>query len=826
MKILFSICIVVLGLTLRLQGFETQGLVPIGRVVSASNIEQGLMINCAGGSTVQIIIMADDLVRVRARFTGQPVGQDRSWAVVRTEWPAVETSFAENSSSFSISTKHLQVRVQKDPLVISFVDRSNGSIINADERPISRDPTTGRVAVFKRLGLEEHFYGLGERTAHLDRRRSEFTLWNSDTPGYVEGTDPLYQSIPFYLGMEQSRAYGIFYDNSFKASIDFGHNGQEYAGFCAEGGEINYYFFAGSSVRSIVSRYADLTGHMPMPPLWALGHHQSRYSYYPDSMVEKVVATYRAHDLPLDAVYLDIHYMNGFRSFTWDRSRFPDPKGLTERLAAQGVRVVTIVDPGIKHQPHAATEPGYTVYDSGTADGHFLKRKDGSTYIGSVWPGKAVFADYTREQTRLWWGNLHAEFLDQGVAGFWNDMNEPSDFVDKSGASQADVVFEDGGRTTSYLENRNLFALLMCRATFEGLSRLRPDTRTFVITRAGYAGIQRYAVTWTGDNNATWESLALSLPMFQSMGLSGQAFVGADIPGFIGRADGELLARSYQVACFAPFFRNHAAVDVYDHEPWRFGPQYEVIVRKYIKLRYQLLPYLYTCIEEAHRTGLPLFRPLLLNFQSDPAVANLDDQFMFGDALMAAPILRPGERAREVYLPEGVWYDFWTGEQLATTNGLHRFEAPLDHLPLFVRGGNIVPSTKSMNHVHEKPWSPVRFDIYPDASGYAAGSLYEDDGLTMRYQQGAFRRTSVHFSADTRLLRLTIDAPIGSYQPSPRNLELVLHGTRTVTRVQLDGQTLQIITSSVSTVGWFRDASGLLTLRLPDDGRAHTFELY
>ena len=825
MKILSWLGVALLALTLRLGGFETQGLTPVGRVVGASLVEHGLKISCADGSTVQLSFMATDLVRVRTVFAGQEAGLDRSWAVDRTEWPVVTTGFSEDASSLTFSSDIIEMRVRKDPFLVSFVDRKTGRIVNSDERSISRDPVTGRVAVFKRLGFGEHFYGLGERAARLDRRRGEFVMWNSDTPGYVEGTDPLYQSIPFYIGMNQGQAYGLFYDNSFKSAVDFGRSGQDYTGFCAEGGEVNYYFFAGPSVRNIVSRYADLTGHMPMPPLWAMGHQQSRYSYYPDSLVEELVATYQAHDLPLDAVYLDIHYMDGFRSFTWDHSRFPDPKGLMDRLAAKGVRVVTIVDPGIKYQPHGAGEKGYHAYDEGVAGGHFLKRKDGSTYIGSVWPGKAVFADYTREETRLWWGGLHASFLDQGVAGFWNDMNEPSDFLDKSGASQADVVFEGGGRKSSYIENRNLFGMLMSRSTFEGLSRLRPNTRPFVITRAGYAGIQRYAVTWTGDNNATWDSLSLSIPMFQSMGLSGQPFVGADIPGFIGRADGELLARSYQVACFAPLFRNHAAVDVYDHEPWRFGPQYEAIVRKYIKLRYQLLPYLYTCIEEAHRTGLPLFRPLLLNFQSDPAVANLDDQFMVGDAFMTAPILHPGERGREVYLPDGVWFDFWTGTRLESV-GFRRFEAPLDYLPLFVRGGNIVPSTQPMNHVHEKPWSPLRFDVYPDAQGGALGSLYEDDGVSPAYRNGVFRRTSVHYASGVGRVQLVVDAPIGSHQPQPRNFEFILHAAPAVTVVQLDGKYLAKIDSSASGAGWFRDISGTVTLRLADDGRAHTFELH
>ena len=346
---------------------------------------------------------------------------------------------------------------------------------------------------------------------------------------------------------------------------------------------------------------------MPLPPLWALGNQQSRYSYYPAAMVGQIAAAYRAHDLPLDVLYLDIHYMDAYRVFTWDPKRFPDPAALTAALGRDGLKVVTILDPGVKYQPAG----GYPVFDEGLAHDYFLRRTDGSLYIGEVWPGQAVFVDYTRDDARQWWGEqLHA-LTDRGVAGIWTDMNEPSDFADKSGASQHNVVFDDLHARTPYAQNRNIFALTMARATYEGLARLQPDRRPFVITRAGYAGIQRYATMWTGDNNATFESLALNLPMFASLGLSGEAFVGADVPGFIGRGDGELLARSYQVACFAPLCRNHGAIDSYDHEPWRYGAPYEAIVRNYLNLRYRLLPFLYTTLEEAHRTGVPLFRPLL-----------------------------------------------------------------------------------------------------------------------------------------------------------------------------------------------------------------------
>jgi alpha-glucosidase len=785
----------------------------------------GVRVSCADGSSVQLSFLAPDVVRVRTVFGGQNDEWQHSWAVDRPaeRWPAVRTEYIEQNDVCILRSDEVEVRIQRAPVLLSLVDRRTGVAFFSEASPMARDPLTGAVATFRRLGFEAHYFGLGERAARLDRRRGEFILWNSDTPGYVEGTDPLYQSIPFYIAMEEGRAHGVFYDNSFKSRFDFGRLNQEYVGYRAEGGVIDCYLFAGPRVADVLRRYGELTGRMPMPPLWALGHHQSRYSYYPDSLVEKVVDTYLEKKLPLDAVYLDIHYMNGYRSFTWDRSRFPSPAGLTRKLVERGVHLVTIVDPGIKNDGDKGVSGGYAPFESGVAGDHFLRRSNGQLYVGEVWPGPAVFADLTRAETRTWWGDLHRDFLEAGVAGFWNDMNEPSDFLDKTGTTQADVIFNGEGRKSTYAENRNLFGLLMSRATFEGLQRLQPDRRPFVITRAGFAGIQRYAVTWTGDNNASWDGLVLQISMFQSMALSGQAFVGCDIPGFIGRADGELLARAYEANCLVPLLRNHGAIDGYDHEPWRFGPQYESIVRKFIELRYQLLPYVYGCVEQAHREGLPVIRPLLLEFQDDAAVGNLDDQFMVGSALLVAPILRPAERGREVYLPAGLWYGFWSKKKVAT--GFQRFEAPLDHLPLFVRGGSAIPTVAPALHVPEKPWGNVRFDLYPDENDRAAGELYEDDGVSLACERGGFRRTAISLERSGNTWRVKLSAPKGDYQPPARTFEISLHaGLKAPSAVRDNGAAMPGTEKRGVQAGWHVEPDGSVNFQLPDDNGAHLIE--
>ncbi|HTT55691.1 MAG TPA: TIM-barrel domain-containing protein [Opitutaceae bacterium] len=799
------------------------GLQPIGAVATVAAAERGVTLSCTDGATVQLTVLAPDLVRVRVRFAGQPAAPDHSWAVERTDWDRVPWQLAETADTVMLTTAGLEVVVRRSPLLVEFRDAATHRVVNADERPMARDPATGALEAAKRLGLDEHFYGLGEKAAPLDHRRGTFTMWNSDTPGYVAGTDPIYQSVPFYLGLADGAAYGLFFDNSWRSTFDFGHLGQEAAIYRADGGELNYYFFAGPDLKQILGRYTELTGRMPLPPLWVLGNQQSRYSYYPDTMVEQIVARYRRERLPLDVLYLDIHYMDGYRDFTWNPQRFPDPRGLLDRLRAQGVKVVTIIDPGVKYQPAAPDAPAgahYSVFDQGQAGDYFLRRRDGSLWIGEVWPGKAVYTDYTRADARRWWGDLHRPLLEAGVAGIWDDMNEPSDFTDQTGRSQADVVFDDLGAHTPYAANRNVFALNEVRATYEGLTRLQPERRPFILTRAGYAGVQRYAAMWTGDNNATWDALALNIPMFASLGLSGETFVGADIPGFIGRATPELLVRSYELACLVPLLRNHAAIDNYDHEPWRFGPVYAAIIRRYLQLRYRLLPYLYTTMEAAHRTGVPLFRPLVLNFQDDPNTFNLDDEFMAGDALLSAPVLRPGVRGREVYLPAGPWYDYWSGQPLSGGRLLWA-EADLDHLPLYVRGGSVLPSTEAMDFVGAKPWDPLLFDVYPGADGTAAGSLYEDDGVSPAYRDGAFRRTAVTYAAGSGGARLTLGAPEGRYAPGTRHFEFTLHAAPAATSVALDGRALPRLAPGAGGDGWWPDETGALHVRLADDSQVH-----
>ncbi|HTG17158.1 MAG TPA: glycoside hydrolase family 31 protein, partial [Blastocatellia bacterium] len=819
------------------KAIDLSGLETIGPVSSHTANSTGVIFNCSDGSQVQVSVLAPDLVRVRASYRKRLPQRDHSWAIAKTDWVNPEWKLTEAADAFVITTSELQVVVRRSPLLVEFRDAKTGKTINADARPMMFDSKGSTIAAAKKLGFEEHFYGLGEKASRLDKRRLHFTNWNSDTPAYKEGTDPIYQSIPFYIGWQNGDAYGLFFDNSYRTHFDFGQSTQEYAAFSADGGEMNYYFFLGPSIKKILGRYGELTGHMPLPPMWALGNQQSRWSYYPDTVAEEVVRQYRQHDLPLDVLYLDIHYMQGYRVFTWDTTRYANPKSFTERLKQQGVKVVPIVDPGVKYQPPpsgasssvaanpelAPQDKSYYVYNQGREKDYFLKRKDGSLYIGKVWPGESVYVDFTLEAARRWWGDLHRAYTDNGIAGIWNDMNEPSDFVDQTGKMQMDVVNYDEGEYSTHAKNRNTFALLMARATREGLERLQPDKRPYIITRAGYAGYQRYTTTWTGDNTSTWEAMALSLPMFQSLGLSGVAFVGTDVGGFIGRCDGEMLTRWYQVGFLTPMCRNHMQIDSYDHEPWRFGKYYEDIIRKYLKLRYRLLPFLYTTLEEAARTGVPVFRPLLLNYQQDANTLDLDDEFMIGSELLVAPILKRDMTSRMVYLPQGTWIDYWTGKRI-TGGSMIRVEAPLETVPMFVRAGSIIPMGPEMNYVGEKPADPMTFVIYPDESGQAATALYEDDGVSPAYRQGIFRRTPVSVSRSGNGFQIEVGAREGSYNPKPRNLIFVVKSMSAPRQVLVDGKPLAAAGANESKSGWYRVDDGV-AVRIADDGKAHRIQV-
>jgi alpha-glucosidase len=586
---------------------------------------------------------------------------------------------------------------------------------------------------------DEAWLGFGEKVGALDKRGMRFVFWNTDVLPHHPDTDPLYQSIPFSMGLREGIAWGFFLDESWRLEVDVAADDPSRVRWESSGPELDAYLIAGPMPADVVKRYTALTGRPPLPPLWSLGAQQSRWGYENAKDLRAVIQGYRKARLPLDCVYLDIDYMEGYKVWTWDRTRYPDPSGLAREAAAQGVRLVTIIDPGVK------AEPGYRVYDEALADDLLVRNDRGSVLLGEVWPKPAVFPDFTREPVRQWWGQQHREFLEAGISGFWNDMNEPACFklinANESfavpGAPSVDVGRVEGPTLPydarhgdkRHLEVHNVYALGMAQAAYEGMRQLAPERRPFLLTRAGFAGIQRYSAVWTGDNSSYWAHLELSVSMLLGLGLSGVSFAGVDVPGFLGRPNGEMLVRWTQLGAFYPLLRNHSAKGTPSQEPWRFGEPYLSLSRQWLEHRYRLLPTLYTLMHEASREGLPVMRPLFMYAPGDAEALRMDDAFFFGRDLLVAPVMRQNRTRRHVYLPEGRWLPFFnlaaSGEP--TEGQQHALaQAPLDTVPLWLRAGGALALTEPALHTTSANWSRLTWHVH--AAPRVEARLYEDEG--------------------------------------------------------------------------------------------------
>ena len=507
--------------------------------VSASEpLRDGLQIQ-VGLAVLRITALRSDIIRVRIS-PNSVLPEDASWAVLPdARNKTIDVQPSQDSSSMGFRTSALDVRIERDPLRLVIRDLE-GNIISSDAAGRTTKFQSGGFSIYKQMPGAEHYFGLGDKTGAFDRREQAYALWNTDV-GPQESVDPLYKAIPFFLGINGTRSYGIFLDNTWRTWFDFGKQARDTYAFGAEGGPLDYYFIYGPSPKQVVEGYAYLTGKPPLPPLWALGFQQSRYTYTPESKLREIATRLRNDRIPADVVYLDIDYQDRNRPFTVDAKTFPNFPALVADLRKQHLRLVNITDLHIAHAP----SQGYSPYDSGHAGDHFVKKPDGSEFVGIVWPGPAVFPDFTRAQTREWWGSLYQQFVKDGVAGFWNDMNEPSVFDGPGKTMPLNTVhrIEESGfttRTATHSEIHNIVGLENARATYEGLLKLRPDERPFVLTRASYSGGQRYGFTWTGDNSATWNHLRLATQMVLNLGVSGISFVGADVGGFNGSPSSEL----------------------------------------------------------------------------------------------------------------------------------------------------------------------------------------------------------------------------------------------------------------------------------------------
>jgi alpha-glucosidase len=666
------------------------------------------------------------------------------------------------------------VHIDPATLALKVTDPQGRTIVSDDPRPIRIDGTSFTLA--KALPVGEHIYGLGDKTGSFDRRGESFVDWNTDAYGFQRDTDPIYKTIPFYIASGgDGGAYGLFLDNTWRSRFDFGHRNDGTIGIGADAGPIDYYLIAGPTVRDVVRRYTDLTGKAPLPPRWALGYQQSRYSYMTADEVRQVAETLRKDGIPSDVIWLDIDYQDRNRPFTVNKQAFPDLKKLATDLSGDGFKLVAITDLHVAYAPGQ----GYAPYDTGAAADAFVKNPDGSTYVGKVWPGPSVFPDFTRAPVRAWWGSQYRDFVADGIAGFWNDMNEPSVFDVPTKTMPLDTVHRIEGdgfaqRTATHAEIHNVYGMENSRATHDGELALRPNVRPFVMTRASYAGGQRYAVTWTGDNSSTWDHLKLAVQQMLSLGLSGFAWSGADIPGFTGGASAELATKWFEIGAFTPVMRGHSAKDTPRAEPWVDGPEQLAIRRRFIEERYRLLPYLYAVAEEAARTGDPVMRATFYDYpQMQSASCDQSMAFTVGRDLLVAANPKPeSPYPYDICLPGKGWYNYWTGVPLA---GDRTGEAPkLDALPVFVRPGAIIAKQPLVQSTSETPNGPLELHVYPGDD--CRGEIYLDDGVSI---SGPSLRQEVTCTATPDGVSLHFGERQGSYRPWWKQIAVTVHGATT-----------------------------------------------
>lgn len=729
----------------------------LGRIISYSKHLWGIEGRTSFGN-FKITVYSETIIRITISLKDS--FEDFSYSVVAKP-KEVNFEIIDQDDYIKIKTKTIVLSISKKPVRFSFQDL-NGRVINEDDT-FGTSWIGEQVTTYKKLQPGERFIGLGEKTGPLDRKGAAYQNWNSDAYAYNSGTDPLYSSMPFYIGIRDSFTYGIFLDNTHKSFFNFGASNNRFASFSADAGEMNYYFMLGNAVSDVIKLYTDLTGRMELPPLWSIGYQQCRYSYYPDKEVLAVAQTFREKDIPADAIVLDIHYMDKYKIFTWDKKHFSDPKKLLTAIKEQGFHVVIMCDPGIK------VEPGYEAYDDGIKEDVFIKFPDGENYQGQVWPGWCHFPDFTKPAARAWWASKFKDYVALGVEGFWNDMNEIATW---GNALPENIEFDFEGNKATMRRGRNVFGFQMARSTYEGTKNLMKGKRPFNLTRSSFSGIQRYSAVWTGDNVAYDEHMLLGVRIVNSMGLTGVAFAGYDAGGFVGEANTKLFARWISIASFSPFFRAHSMINTRDSEPWSYGEEVEGICRNYIKFRYQLLPYIYSLFYDGSQTGMPVQRSLAINYTHDARVYNglYHNQYLFGPSILVAPV-ESNKELLKVFLPAGNWFDLYSGKVLEGNQEII-VESPIHKLPVFIKAGSVLPMQHAASHtgIKQEEWI---LHIYcgNDSSDFL---YYTDDGQTFDYQNGKSLKRLIHY--DTQNNKVIISPEEGDYKTDFKTIRVFLHG--------------------------------------------------
>lgn len=738
---------------------------------------------------LQINILSDKIIRFRYGTDGH-FARDFSYSVESDLSLIGEfLRFREGKTHLTLTTAFLVCKIDRATLQIQITDRA-GNIICEDDKGYSygKDLEGGPIVKMSKVSpTGEQYYGLGDKSSYLFMRGKRVQNWCTDSFGFNGNSDPLYKSIPFYYALKKNGAYGIFLDNTFSSFFDFAAESPGTTSFWATGGEMNYYFVYGPSLISVAEQYTLLTGRPELPPLWALGYHQSKWGYESENKVREIALEFRRRKIPCDALYLDIDHMDNYKSFTWNEKNFPNPGKMIHDLSSQGFHTVAIVNPGIR------IDRSYDLYQEGLLYDLFCKSTDGPYVKGSVWPGLCLFPDFTLPSARKWWANHFKEMIRKyGVAGIWNDMNEPAIFDLKGRTLPLDTRHDFDGNPCSHRKAHNIYGMQMTRASYEGAKEFSYPNRPFVLTRATFAGGQRYSAVWTGDNNSSWEHLRLAIFQVQRLSISGFSFAGADIGGFNLTCSGELLVRWLQTGIFQPFCRNHSKginepdntsvkpaptdpqIDEMNQEPWAFGEPYETLCKNIIEFRYKILPCLYTAFWQYVTKGTPVIRPLVFIDQDDTETYTRMEEFCLGDHLLVCPIIEPQVQGRKMYLPKGRWYNFYSDE--ATEGGKEFWAAAgLDKIPIFIRAGAVIPMYPVMQYVGEKRVDELTLHIYHTQTQAVESYLYEDAGEGYEYTQGHYllRRFIVTGNA----MGITLSQIItGKYKPTYILCRLYFHG--------------------------------------------------
>lgn len=769
---------------------EQKGNLFPSKIINYKKDVDKLYFTTSNDVVLQLTVVRDSVIRFRYSTTGK-FDNDFSYGVtIHASRGYSFLKVTEDETHYIVATKKLICKVEKSSLQVSIYDALDMVLINQDEIGFHWEESYqygGDIVKMSKVSQKaESYYGLGDKPVDVNLKGKRFENWVTDSYAFGKNTDPIYKAIPFYTSIHDNKSYGIFFDNTFKTHFDFAQERRNVTSFWAQGGEMNYYFIYGPQMSDVVANYTDLTGKPhALPPLWALGYHQCKWSYYPESNVKEVTSKFRELQIPCDAIYLDIDYMDGFRCFTWDKEHFPEPKRMVKELEDDGFKTVVIIDPGIK------IDLEYDVFKEALDKDYFCKRADGPYMKGKVWPGECYFPDYTKPEVREWWSDLFQELIeDIGVKGVWNDMNEPAVMEVPNKTFPDDVRHDYDGNPCSHRKAHNVYGMQMARATYHGLKKYSYPKRPFVITRAAYSGTQRYTSTWMGDNVATWEHLAIANNQAQRMAMSGFSFAGSDIGGFAEQPQGELFARWIQLGIFHVFCRVHSSGDHGDQEPWVFGDEITDIVRKFVEIRYQLLPYLYTAFWKHINNGTPILKSLVLFDQEDPHTHYRSDEFVYGEHILVCPIQEPNAKGRRMYIPRGNWYNFWTDEVVEGGKEMW-VDADLDSMPIFIKEGAVIPKYPVQQYVGEKNFDEITLDVYYKI-GKEKSELYDDAHDGYDYRKGRYSLRTFKLTGKKKEFILQqhkegkFDAPYSNFKIKFHNLPF------TVKKVQIDNVDIEL----------------------------------